>query len=78
MCDVEAQAMLVHHPAHLDGTTLRGCDLFRFKGGRRIYAEALYGDAEGHAAAGHVRERPSTGVAATASRDQVAYADRGR
>jgi ketosteroid isomerase-like protein len=46
VCDVEAQAMLVHYLAHLNGTTLRACELFRFEGGRKIYAEALYGDAD--------------------------------
>jgi steroid delta-isomerase len=46
VCDVEAQAMLVHHLARLDGPALRACELFRFEGGRKIYAEALYGDAD--------------------------------
>lgn len=45
VCDVESQAMLVHYLAHLNGATLRACELFRFDGGRKVYAEALYGDA---------------------------------
>ena len=51
VCDVEAQAMLVHYLAHLDGTTFRASELFRFEDGRKIYAEALYGDADADFAA---------------------------
>jgi hypothetical protein len=40
---VEASAMLVHDPAHLDGTAFRAGELFRFEDARKISAEALSG-----------------------------------
>jgi steroid delta-isomerase len=54
VCDVEAQAMLVHYVANLNGTALRASELFRFEGALKVYAEALYGDATGHAVAREV------------------------
>jgi len=49
VCDVDAQVMVVHYLASLDGPPRRACELFRFERGRKVYAEALYGG--GHAAA---------------------------
>lgn len=43
VCDVEAQAMVLHYLARLDGPPRRACELFRFERGRKVYAEALYG-----------------------------------
>lgn len=52
VCDVEAQTVVVHYLAALDGPARRACEFFRFEDGRKVYAEALYGDMEDLAATG--------------------------
>jgi ketosteroid isomerase-like protein len=49
VCDVDAQTMVVHYLARLDGPPRRACELFRFEGDRKVYAEALYGGLDGEA-----------------------------
>jgi ketosteroid isomerase-like protein len=44
ICDVEAQMMVVHYDAALDGPPKRACEIFRFENGKKTYGEALYGD----------------------------------
>jgi steroid delta-isomerase len=46
ICDVEAQRMVVHYVARLDGVPRRACEIFHFENGRKAYAEALYGDVD--------------------------------
>ena len=43
-CDAEAQRMVVHYIARLNGRPLRACENFQFEAGRKLQAEALYGD----------------------------------
>ena len=43
-CDAEAQGMVVHYIARLNGRPLRACENFQFEAGRKLQAEALYGD----------------------------------
>lgn len=46
VCDVEAQTVVVHYLAALGGPPRRACEFFCFEAGRKVYAEALYGDVE--------------------------------
>lgn len=44
ICDEPGQRMVVHYEATLGDTTRRACEIFVFRGGLKIEAEALYGD----------------------------------
>lgn len=46
ICDETAQAMVIHYEAELGDSTLRACEIFNFADGRKIAAEALYGEAK--------------------------------
>lgn len=44
VCDAPAQRMAVHYEATLGDTTRRACEIFVFRNGMKVEAEALYGD----------------------------------
>lgn len=44
ICDEPAQRLVVHYEATLGHTTRRACEIFVFRGGMKVEAEALYGD----------------------------------
>lgn len=43
LCDQTRQTMAVLYIAQVGGTTSRACEIFRFKNGRKVSGEALYG-----------------------------------
>ena len=44
ICDEPGQRMVVHYEATLGDATRRACEIFVFRGGLKVEAEALYGD----------------------------------
>lgn len=43
VCDEERQALAIHYEAQINGEVRRACELYHFRGGRKISGEALYG-----------------------------------
>jgi hypothetical protein len=52
-CDAEAQGVVVHYIARLNGRPLRACEIFQFEAGRKLQADTQLGFARAVTRAGH-------------------------